>query len=117
MKWAIELSEFDIEFKLRTAIKAQALADFIVKLTTPLEQPMGQKANWKIFVDRSSNGEVSRVGIIMIGPNFKELEYSLHLVINNDVEYEAIIAGLGLSTRLEMSLVEIYIDSRLIVGR
>ena len=32
--WAIELSEFDIRYRPRTSIKAQALADFIVESTT-----------------------------------------------------------------------------------
>ena len=29
--WAIEISEFDIKYRPRTAIKGQAVADFIVK--------------------------------------------------------------------------------------
>ncbi|GFS45972.1 hypothetical protein Acr_00g0099270 [Actinidia rufa] len=33
LKWSIELSEFHIEYKPRTAIKAEALADFIVEST------------------------------------------------------------------------------------
>ena len=32
--WAIELSEFDIQCRPRIAIKAQALANFIVEFTT-----------------------------------------------------------------------------------
>ena len=31
IKWAIELSEFDIRYKLRTAVKGQILADFIME--------------------------------------------------------------------------------------
>ena len=31
--WAIELSEFDIQYRLRTAIKEQVVADFIAKYT------------------------------------------------------------------------------------
>lgn len=38
-KWAIELSEFDIVFKLQVVIKAQALANFIFEGTArPVEQ-------------------------------------------------------------------------------
>lgn len=37
VQWAIELSQFDIEYHPRTAIKAQALADFIVEFTLPDE--------------------------------------------------------------------------------
>ena len=32
-QWAIELGEFDITYKTHTAIKSQALADFIVEMT------------------------------------------------------------------------------------
>ncbi|KAL5814622.1 hypothetical protein ACOSQ4_025263 [Xanthoceras sorbifolium] len=35
-KWAIELSEFDVSFKSRSAIKGQAVADFIAEFTEPL---------------------------------------------------------------------------------
>ena len=35
VQWAIELSQFDIEYHPRTAIKAQALEDFIVEFTHP----------------------------------------------------------------------------------
>lgn len=68
---AINLSEFDIEFKPITAIKALALVDFITELTTLSKQPARQKVDWNIFVDKSSNDEGSRPGIIIIGPNFE----------------------------------------------
>ena len=34
MKWAIELSEFDIIYKPKDAIKGQVLADFIMEFTS-----------------------------------------------------------------------------------
>ena len=37
IQWAIELSQFDIEYHPRTAIKAQDLVDFIAKFTSPKE--------------------------------------------------------------------------------
>ena len=36
IKWAIELSEFDIKYKPRTTVKGQILADFIMEFT-PVE--------------------------------------------------------------------------------
>lgn len=33
MKWAVGLSKFNIIFKIRTAIKEYALADFVVEFT------------------------------------------------------------------------------------
>ena len=32
--WAIKLGEFDVQYRPRTTIKAQALVDFIAKFTT-----------------------------------------------------------------------------------
>ena len=34
--WAVELSEFDIQYRPRTAIKGQVIVDFIAKFT-PIE--------------------------------------------------------------------------------
>lgn len=33
MKWEVELGQYDIEYEPRTAIKAQAMADFIQEAT------------------------------------------------------------------------------------
>jgi len=33
IQWAVELSEFDVQYKPREAIKAQVLANFIVEFT------------------------------------------------------------------------------------
>ena len=35
VKWAIELSEFDISYKPRVAIKAQTMADFVAEFIEP----------------------------------------------------------------------------------
>ncbi|GFZ06762.1 hypothetical protein Acr_18g0009320 [Actinidia rufa] len=71
LKWSIELSEFHIEYRPRMAIKAQALADFIVESThegtpqpetAPLETEISEEptpkkdlAHWILFVDGFSN--------------------------------------------------------------
>ena len=41
IKWAIELSEFDIRYKTRTMVKGQVLVDFIMEFTpsNTLAQP------------------------------------------------------------------------------
>ena len=44
IQWAIELSQFDIEYHPRTAIKAQALADFIVEFTSLDEDSLTNEA-------------------------------------------------------------------------
>jgi len=49
-KWTVELSEYDIEYKSRVAMKAQVLADFLTELPvlSTLEQPDNQ--TWKLHV-------------------------------------------------------------------
>ena len=34
MKWAIELSDFDIIYRSKTAIKGKVLADFVMEFTS-----------------------------------------------------------------------------------
>ena len=42
--WAIELSEFDIQYRPRTAVKGQIVADFIVEYTQTEDKGVeGQK--------------------------------------------------------------------------
>ena len=55
VQWAIELSQFDIEYHPRTAIKAQALADFITEFTIPDKDNLTNEAErWTIQTDGSS---------------------------------------------------------------
>ena len=46
VQWAIELSQFDIEYHPRTAIKAQALVDFIAEFTLPHEDKFTNEIEW-----------------------------------------------------------------------
>ena len=55
VQWAIELSQFDIEYHPRTAIKAQALADFIAEFTSPDEDSLTDEVErWTIQTNGSS---------------------------------------------------------------
>ena len=61
MKWAIELSEFNIRYKPKNAIKGQVLADFVMEFTSaePAEnaQTMTDLPVWKLSVDGASNAQ------------------------------------------------------------
>ena len=48
--WSVELSEFDIHYEPRGAIKSQCLTDFLAELT-PLPTLLG---GWTLYVDDSS---------------------------------------------------------------
>ena len=53
--WAIELSEFDIQYRPHTMIKGQAMADFIAKFAQLKGKEVGAAAQWSIHTDGSSN--------------------------------------------------------------
>ena len=81
MKWAIELSEFDIRYKPKTAIKEQVLADFVMEFTStePAEnaQTMTDLPIWKLSVDGASNAQGSGAGLILTSPEGIDIEYAL----------------------------------------
>ena len=53
-KWGIELAAFDISYKPRTAIKSQALTDFIADWTEAMEKtPLPESEYWIMHFDGS----------------------------------------------------------------
>ena len=122
MKWAMELSEFEIKYKPKTAIKGQVLADFVMEFTSavPVEnvQTSTDLPIWKLSVDRATNVQGSGASLILTSLEGIDIEYALRFgfqVSNNEVEYEAIIAGLNLAHSLEVDQLEVCSDSQLVV--
>ncbi|KAL0381134.1 UNVERIFIED_CONTAM: hypothetical protein Sangu_0177700 [Sesamum angustifolium] len=57
VKWAVELSEYGIEFHPRPAIKAQVLADFVVELA--YDEASISTPTWSVMsTDRRHRREV-----------------------------------------------------------
>ena len=93
MKWAIELSEFDIRYRPKTAIKGQILADFIMEFASvePAKdtQEMTNLSTWKLSVDGASNAQGSGAGLILTSPEGIDIEYALRFgfhTSNNEAE-------------------------------
>jgi len=61
--WAIELSEFDILYRPRTAIKAQALADFVATFTAKEDEDKGP-TTWMMWMNGLSNRRAEGVGVV-----------------------------------------------------
>ncbi|XP_061372701.1 uncharacterized protein LOC133315142 [Gastrolobium bilobum] len=118
--WAIELSEYDITYESRKAIKSQALADFIMELT-PVNPEMGEAEDtWRVYVDGSSNDKGSGAGIILESPEGVAIEHSLNLgfsTSNNQEEYEALITGLMQAKEHEAKRVKVFSDSQLVTSQ
>ncbi|KAL1210691.1 hypothetical protein V5N11_030324 [Cardamine amara subsp. amara] len=62
-KWAIEPSEYDIEYRPRTAAKAQVLADFIIELAVKNSNTSSSTPKWTLHVDGASSRQGSGVGL------------------------------------------------------
>ena len=118
IKWAIELSEFDIWYTPRTAVKGQILADFIMEFTPAQSMEATQLAPdlpiWRLSVDGAAKAQGSGAGLILISPNGIDTEYALRFgfqASNNEAEYEAVIAGLNLAHFMEADRLEVSSDS------
>ena len=122
IKWAIELSEFDIKYKSRTAVKGQILADFIMEFTPAHSTEATQLALdlpiWRLSVDEAANAQGSGAGLILTSPEGIDTEYALRFGFqdsNNEAEYEAVIAELNLAHFMEAVQLEVSSDSQLMV--
>ncbi|XP_052114221.1 uncharacterized protein LOC127745493 [Arachis duranensis] len=73
LQCAVELSEFDLQYKARTAIKLQYLADFVAKYTDTPEIP----TKWNLYMDGSSNKTGSGAGVIIESNQGTQIELSL----------------------------------------
>ncbi|XP_073045532.1 uncharacterized protein [Primulina eburnea] len=112
IKWTVELGEYDIEYKPRAAIKAQALSDFLTEMIQPEEEKV-----WRVFVDGASNIAGCGVGVVLISPLEERIKLALRIdfrVTNNEAEYEAVLAGLRAAREIGASRIIIYSDSQLI---
>ena len=64
---AIELSQFDVEYHPQTAIKAQALIDFIAEFTAP-EHEDNQEELWMIHTNRLSTQKKGGASVVITSP-------------------------------------------------
>ena len=122
MKWAIELTEFDIRYKPKTAIKGQILADFVMEFTlaelVEATQTTPDLPIWRLSVDGAANAQGSGAGLILTSPEGIDIEYALRFgfrASNNKAEYEAVIVGLNLAHSMEVDQLEVCSDSQLVV--
>ncbi|WJZ87246.1 hypothetical protein VitviT2T_006642 [Vitis vinifera] len=101
LQWAIELSEFGIEFQPRFQC-----------------QEPSEKEWWTLRVDGTSRSSGSGIGLLLQSPTGEHLEQAIWLgfpASNNEAEYEAILSGLDLALTLSVSKLRIYSDSQLVV--
>ena len=120
----------------RTSVKGQVFADLVNEFAeAPVEesreeQNMDEKSvgvisiqeplSWKVYVDGAVNHRGSGVGLVLISPERITIEKSLRmgfLATNNKAEYEALLTGMIMVQRLRGKAVEVFSNSRLVVGQ
>ncbi|XP_065632975.1 uncharacterized protein LOC136068960 [Quercus suber] len=135
-KWGTILGAFDIKYMPRTSVKGQIFADLVAEFTEPsleeitTERDMDGKsvgmisqqdpARWEVYVDSVANRKGSGVGLVLISPERIIIEKSLRLdfgATNNEAEYEALLIGMFMVRRMGGKAVELFLDSRLVVGQ
>ncbi|XP_019176170.1 PREDICTED: uncharacterized protein LOC109171572 [Ipomoea nil] len=124
VKWALMLTQFALEYKPRSAIKGQALADFVVECTAreanPTTQPGPDDMWWELATDGSSGKRGAGGGVVITSPEGFKFYHALIFYFsptNNEAEYEAFIAGLRYVRKLGAQYVRARTDSALVVGQ
>lgn len=136
-KWQILLTEFDIVYVTRTAMKAQALADHLVENSVNDEyEPLrtyfpDEEINfieeeipddghvWKLYFDGVVNKNGVGIGAVLISPNECHYPATSRLRFfstDNTTEYEACIMGLNMAINLVHELVVLG-DSDLLIPK
>jgi hypothetical protein len=119
-KWAIELSMYDIVYKPRAAIKAQALSDFMTEWTK-IQTPPKEKdlKYWTINFDRSLQLQGVGAGILVTSPKGESFKYALQMhfsASNNAAKYEDLLHGLWITTALSIHRLKVLRDSMLVIN-
>lgn len=120
VKWAIKLGKYDMNYRLRTAIKGHVLIDFLAELTPVKTERSSSKIKWTLHVDRSSTTSSSNARLLLTTPVGLEVKYAIRLGfnrMNNEAEYEALITGLSLAKEAGAVHVTAYTDSKLVKGQ
>ena len=134
--WNTILGAFNIKYMPRASIKGQVLADLVAEFAEPpVEIVTGQRnvdeksidvisvpgtPCWKVYVDGTANQRGSGVGLVLISPEKTIIEKSLKLgflAINNEAEYEALLQGMTMVQKMGEKIVEMFSDSRLVIGQ
>jgi ribonuclease HI len=118
-KWVVELGALTLDFKRRTAIKSQALVNFMAEWReNQVEAPTNQPEHWVMYFDGSLKLDGGGAGVLFISLRGEQLKYLFQIlfeVSNNEAEYEALLHRLHLAISLGIKQLLVYGDSLLVV--
>ncbi|KAG9453408.1 hypothetical protein H6P81_006312 [Aristolochia fimbriata] len=129
-KWALLLSEFEINYVPQRAIKGQALANFLADHPVPAEWELTEEfpdeeiflvevlPPWEMYFDGAARRNGAGVGVLFVSPRRDLLPYSFVLTqncSNNEAEYQAILLGLGTAVEMKLPQLNIHGNSALVI--
>ena len=112
--WAVELNEFDIQYRPCTAIEGHVVADFIAEFILMEGQRAEKAPQWSIHINGSSNKQAGKAGVVLHTLEGDKIECMVRLdfpTTNNEAEYEALITGLNLAKAVGAANMVVYCDS------
>ena len=134
--WNTILGAFDIKYMPQTSIKGQVLANLMAEFAKPPAEvvvrersmdnkPIGAVSMpgspcWKVYIDGATNQKGSGVGLVLESHEKTIIEKSLKLgfsATNNKAEYVALLQGMAMVHKMGEKAVEVFSDSRLVVGQ
>ena len=120
----------------RTSVKGQVLADLVAEFTECPEEVNRKQDNmdeksvglistqdrpsWRVYVDGAANQWGAGLELVLISPEEIIIEKSLRLgfsATNNEAEYETLFMGMSMVQKMGGNIVELFSDSRLVVGQ
>ena len=108
-KWALKLMGHDMRYIPRTAIKSQALADFVAEWTeVQLPTPDVTHEYWTMYFDGFIMAPGSGARVVLISLEGSRLCYTIRLhfsASNNATEYKALINRLHITIELGATFV------------
>ncbi|XP_074290729.1 uncharacterized protein LOC141617427 [Silene latifolia] len=128
-KWSVHLNGYDLKFEPRTAIKSQALADFVLDFcpATRVEAEKGmltllgdqESRVWTLYIDGASNARGVGVGLVLRSPKDDMMVHAVRCefnATNNKAEYEALILGMQMTQGIKVRNLRVYSDSLFVVN-
>jgi hypothetical protein len=103
-KWAIELAAHTIQYKPRTTIKSQIIADFFADWGEhQYLPPAPDSTHWCMHFDGSKLLGGLGASVVLTSPKGDKLQYVLQMhfrASNNIAEYEALVHGLKMAKQI-----------------
>jgi hypothetical protein len=118
-KWAIDLAAHAIQYKPRTTIKSQVIADFFADWGEHQYRPPAlDSTRWRMHFDSSKLLGGLGAGVVLTSPKGDKLQYVLQMhfcASNNVAEYEALVHGLKMAKQIGIRTILCFGESDLVV--